>query len=223
MNEKFNIIDFETWSRKDYFYYFTQMLPTGYSVSIEVDITNTYEAIKKCGKKFFPAYLYVASMLITKQQEFRISKLNDQIGYYDVLHPSYACFHKDDNTMSNMWTEYDPDFEKFYKNYMDDRIQYAHNHGILAKLKEPPKNSVMIGIIPWIKFKSYTPTPFINTGYFFPILEAGQFFERDNRKIMPFSFSVHHACADGYHVALFLERFQHAMNNPQEWIASCEN
>ncbi|MEA4933266.1 MAG: CatA-like O-acetyltransferase [Lawsonibacter sp.] len=107
------------------------MLPTGYSLSVEVDITNAYHMVKKAGKKFFPAYLYLASLLISQQQEFRIAEQNGQFGYYEVLHPSYAYFHKDDKTMSSLWTEYDSDFETFYGNYMEDQRQYSGNHGIV--------------------------------------------------------------------------------------------
>lgn len=218
INTAFHAIDFDSWERKHYFYYFTKMLPTGYSISVEVDITNTYALIKKQNRKFFPAYLYLASKLIAEQQEFRISNLNGRLGYYEVLHPSYACFHEDDKTMSNMWTEYNSDFQIFYHNYVEDQNNFANNHGILAKPDMPPQNNCMIGMLPWIEFKSYSPIPYADGDYYFPVIQAGKFFERDGRKMMPFSITVHHGVADGYHVNLFLEKFQSAMANPESWI-----
>lgn len=218
MNTEFHPIDFDNWDRKQYFYYFTQMLPTGYSLSIEVDITNTYNLVKTLNIKFFPVYLYVASKLISEQQEFRIAKIEEQLGCYEVLHPSYACFHQDDKTMSNMWTEYTPNFEDFYQNYLDDQKQYAGNHGILAKPTVPPLNNFMIGMLPWTQFTSYSPIPYVNSDYYFPVLQAGKFFERNSKKMMPLSISVHHAVADGYHVGLFLEKFQEYMYHPETWI-----
>lgn len=218
LNTIFHPIDFNEWYRKEYFYYFTKMLPTGYSISVEIDITNTYNIIKKANKKFFPAYLYVASKLISEQQEFKIATLDNQIGYYEVLHPSYACFHEDDKTMSNMWTEYNDDFEIFYNNYMDDQNKYASNHGILAKPDMPPQNNCMIGMLPWIKFSSYTPVPYADLNMYFPVLQAGKFFDKDGKKMMPLSITVHHAVADGYHVSLFIEKFQKHMTYPEKWI-----
>jgi chloramphenicol O-acetyltransferase len=218
LNTAFHTIDFDSWDRKQYFYYFTKMLPTGYSISVEVDITNTYTLIKKQNRKFFPAYLYFASKLIAEQQEFRISYLDGELGYYEVLHPSYACFHQDDKTMSNMWTEYNPNFQIFYKNYMEDQNNFAKNHGILAKPEMPPKNNCMIGMLPWVEFKSYSPLPYANSNYYFPVIQAGKFFEREGKKMMPLSITVHHAVADGFHVSLFLEKFQYGMANPENWI-----
>ncbi|UYO62600.1 chloramphenicol acetyltransferase [Acetobacterium wieringae] len=218
MNTQLHLIDFETWDRRPYFYYFTEMLPTGFSMSVEIDMTEAYHLIKKAGKKFFPAYLYLTAKLITEQPEFRVAKTADQLGYYEVLHPSYACFHEDDKTMSNMWTEYDPDFEVFYHNYMEDQKRYSGNHGILAKPELPPPNSFMVGMVPWTQFTSYSPVPYAKADYYFPILQAGRFFQKEGRKMMPFSITVHHAVADGYHVGLFLEKFQDAMNHPEQWI-----
>jgi len=218
MNTQFHLIDFETWDRRQYFYYFTEMLLTGFNLCVEVDITETYQKIKKMGKKFFPAYLYLAAKLISEQPEFRIAKTDEQLGCYQVLHPSYACFHEDDKTMSNMWTEYSPDFETFYQNYINDQEQYSGNHGILAKPELPPPNTLMVGMLPWTQFTSYSPVPYGKADYYFPILQAGRFFEKDGRKMMPFSITVHHAVADGYHVGLFLEKFQECMNHPDQWI-----
>lgn len=217
-NSKFHPIDFNNWDRKQYFYYFTKMLPTGFNLSVEIDITDTFNLVKKLNKKFFPAYLYLASRLISEQQEFRIAKTDDQLGYYEVLHPSYACFHEDDKTMSNMWTEYNPNFEMFYSNYINDQERYAGNHGILAKPDMPPQNSYIIGMLPWTKFTSYSPVPYASSDYYFPILQAGKFFDCGDKKMMPLSITIHHAVADGYHVGLFLDKFQKGMSNPKEWI-----
>ena len=219
LNTAFHPLDFDDWERRQYFYYFTEMLPTGYSITVEVDITSTFNAIKKQKKRFFPAYLYLASKLIEEQEEFRVAKVDGQLGHYEVLHPSYACFHEDEGTMSNMWTAYHQNFQVFYNNYEDDQIKYEDNHSILSKPEMPPPNCYMVGMVPWIQFTSYSPVPYGNNGnYFSPILQAGKFFDRGGRKFMPFSITIHHAVADGYHVGSFLKKFQDAMNYPENWM-----
>ncbi|MFQ7120944.1 MAG: CatA-like O-acetyltransferase, partial [Intestinibacter sp.] len=176
MNTEFHKINLNEWNRAQYFYYFTKILPTGYSLTSNIDITQAYNAIKNKGKKFFPAYLYICSKIISEEKEFRIGYLNDELGYYEVLHPSYSAFHNDDKSISNMWTEYDADFEVFYNNYIEDQ-KYASNHEIMAKPQMPPANNCMIGMIPWIEFTNYTPIPYAPMNSFFPIIQAGKFFE----------------------------------------------
>ena len=218
LNTKFYKIDLNEWNRAQYFYYFTKMMPTGYSISVNIDITNTYNKIKKANKKFFPAYLYVASKVISEHEEFKIANLDNELGYYEVLHPSYSAFHEDDKTISSMWTEYNHDFDVFYNNYMDDQNKYANNHGVMAKSEMPPANNYMIGMLPWIEFSSYTHIPYAPMNSFFPVIQAGKFFESNGRKMMPLSITVHHAACDGYHVGVFLEEFQELMNNPEKWM-----
>ena len=47
MNTKFYKINLNEWNRTQYFYYFTKMLPTGYSISMNIDITNTYNILNR--------------------------------------------------------------------------------------------------------------------------------------------------------------------------------
>lgn len=218
LNTHFQPIYFETWERKQYFYYFTNMLPTGYSITIEIDITKAYQKIKEQGKKFFPSYLFLASKLIAEQKEFRVASIDGQLGYCDVLHPSYAVFHKDDKSMSNLWTPYCDNFSDFYQNYIEDQKRYAGNHGMLAKPQMPPKNTFMIGMLPWINFTHYSPIPFATIENYFPVLQAGKFHDKEGKKMMPLSIMVHHAVADGYQVSLFLEKFQTSMSTPHLWM-----
>lgn len=145
INDIFHPIDFETWERRQYFYYFTKILPTGYSLTVKVDITPTYEAVKESNQSFFAAYLYVTLRQLSQQEEFRISTLDGQLGYFDFLNPSFAVLHDDDKTMSNMWVQY-------------------------------------------------------------------------GRLLMPYSFTSHHAVADGYHVSKFLDGVQEQFANPHLWI-----
>ena len=47
MTLEFTPLDLQTWPRRDYFYYFTKMMPTGFTINMDVDITATYLAAKQ--------------------------------------------------------------------------------------------------------------------------------------------------------------------------------
>lgn len=72
-------------------------------------------------------------------------------------------------------------------------------------------------MLPWIQFTNYSPIPYAPMNYF-PVLQAGKYYDKDGKKMMPLSITVHHAVANGYHVGLFLEKFQNAMKNPAQWM-----
>lgn len=217
MKPTFNPIDMNTWNRREYFYYFTKMMPTGINLNVDVDITTTYEAVKKFGYKFFPAYLYLVTKLISQQPEFMVTSQNDKLGQFNYLTPSYSLFHDDDKTISGMWTAYDSDFEIFHQNYLDDVAKYSAVHGAVGK-PDQPANAYMINMMPWLHFNSYTPVTFNGLPSYLPTIEAGKYIVKDQRHIMPVSFTIHHAVVDGYHVSHFYEQLQKALNAPEEWL-----
>lgn len=129
----FTPIDLCKWSRGETFWYFSKAAPTGYSVTVDVDITHMLGVLKSSGKKFFPAYIWLVTKVLCEQQEFKIALNDGRIGFYSYLTPLYAVFHNDDKTFSLMWTEFDDDFSQFYAAYMHDKSNFGDNHGILSK------------------------------------------------------------------------------------------
>lgn len=210
---KFTPIELQAWKRGQTFYYFSQMAPTGYSMTVELDVTRMRAALKAAGLKFFPAYLWLVTKTLNEQQEFKIAERDGQIGYYDTLTPLYATFHEDDKTFSLMWTEYEEDFKTFYHNYLQNQEQYGENHGILAQVGQlPPPNAYTVSCVPWISFEHFAVHSYDNKPYYFPSVEAGKYYEKDGRIVMPLSITCHHATTDGYHVNLFLEKLQEEMD-----------
>ena len=206
-------INLQTWSRGQMFYYYSKMAPTGYSLTVNVDITQMRAALKAKDLKFFPAYLWLITKTLNKQIEFKVAEKDGQLGYYDILTPLYAAFHDDDKTFSLMWTEYHEDFTVFYQNYMQNQIQYGGNHGVLAQTQTlPPENSYVVSCVPWISFKHFSVHSYENKSYYFPSVEAGKFYEKGGKLLMPLSITCHHATTDGYHVNCFLEQLQREMD-----------
>ncbi|WP_132247826.1 CatA-like O-acetyltransferase [Marinisporobacter balticus] len=219
MEINFHPIDLQTWPRGQMFYYFSKMAPTGYSLTVELDITIMKAALKERKIKFFPAYLWLATKMLNRQIEFKVAVKDEVLGYWDTLTPLYAAFHEDDKTISLMWTEYDDEFSVFYERYLENQRQYGNNHGVLSQPdKIPPKNSYTVSCVPWIEFKHFSIQSFENKPYYFPTLEAGRIFEKSGNIMLPLSMTLHHATTDGWHVKQFLEDVQHAMNHPQEWL-----
>ena len=57
----FTPLDLETWPRREIFYYFSKMAPTGYSLTVQLDITRLRQTLKSAGVKFYPAYLWLVT------------------------------------------------------------------------------------------------------------------------------------------------------------------
>jgi len=218
MNTTFTTLDLQSWPRGQMFYYFTQIAPVGYSLTAQVDITTMWDTLIKHHLKFFPAYLWLVTKMLNRQIEFKVAVKDEKLGYWDTLAPLYATFHDDDKTISFIWTEYCESFSEFYERYLENKKNYGNNHGILAQPQMPPANSYTVSCLPWIDFKHFAVHSYENKQYYFPSIEAGKFIKRGNTITMPLSITAHHATTDGWHIKVFLEDLQDAMNCPQNWI-----
>lgn len=214
----FTPLELNKWPRGEIFYYFSKMAPTGYSLTVEVDITHFKQVLKQRGYKFFAAYLWLVTKLLSQQQEFMIAQKGDTIGHYNYLTPLYAAFHDDDKTFSLMWTDWDDDFLRFHNAYLSDKQTYGSNKGVLSKKDAlPPENAYTISCVPWISF-SHFAVHSQNASYYLPSVEAGRYFNRGDRLIMPLSLTCHHATTDGYHINLFLQSLQQELDSFERYL-----
>lgn len=215
----FTPLDFSSWNRAEQFYYFSKMAPTGYSLTVRLDITELLHALKNAGLKFYPAYLWLVTRNLNRQPEFKIAEKDGRLGYYEALTPLYAVFHEDDHTFSFMWTSYQEDFKAFYRSCLDNQSRYGSNHSILAqKDKLPPENAYTVSCLPWVPFQSFSVHTYENKPYYFPSVEAGKFTEEGGRTLLPLSITCHHATTDGWHISRFLEDLQSDMAHFEEYI-----
>ena len=214
----FTPIDLQTWNRGQMFYYFSRMAPTGYSLTVDVDVTEMLRFLKAENIRFFPMYLWLVTRTLNRQMEFKIAEKDGQLGYYDTLTPLYASFHEDDKTFSLMWTAYDDCFGAFYASYLENQRLYGDNHGVLAQNPMlPPENAYTVSCVPWISFKHFAVHSY-EKPYYFPSVEAGKYYSDGGKMLLPLSITCHHAATDGYHVKCFLETLQESAAHPEKII-----
>ena len=215
----FTPIDLQTWPRGQIFYYFSQMAPAGYSMTVQVDVTALRKTLKEAGRKFFPAYLWLVTKNLNRQTEFKVAEKDGVLGFYDSLTPLYASFHENDHTFSLMWTEYTDDFLQFHQAYLENQAQFGQNHVVLCQPQTPPPaNAYTVSCVPWVSFTHFAVHSYENKPYYFPSVEAGKFFEEAGRILMPLSITCHHATTDGYHIKCFLDSLQEDINGFMRYL-----
>ncbi len=209
----FTPIDLATWNRGQMFYYFSKMAPTGYSLTVDMDVSKLRKTLKTAQMKYFPIYLWLVTKNLNQQMEFKVAEKDGVFGYYDTLTPLYASFHDDDKTFSLMWTAFNEDVRAFYEAYLENQKRYGDVRGVLSRPDLPPPNAYTVSCLPWVEFKHFAVHGYENKPYYFPSVEAGKFFERDGKTLMPLSLTCHHATTDGWHVKTFLETLQQDMDD----------
>jgi chloramphenicol O-acetyltransferase type A len=208
----FTPLDLQVWPRGQIFYYFSKMAPTGYSLTVNMDITKFKDIVKTHGYRLFPAYLWLITKELNNQIEFKVAEQEGVLGYYDTLTPLYATFHEDDKTFSLMWTSFMEKFQDFHEAYIKNQENFGKNHGVLAQPQTPPPNAYTVSCIPWVNFSHFAVHSYENKQYYFPSVEAGKIYEENGRLWMPLSVTCHHATTDGYHIHCFIKALQEDMN-----------
>lgn len=74
--------------------------------------------------------IYLLARAVQKIPEFRMDQVNDELGYWEILHPSYTILNKETKTFSSIWTPFDENFAQFYKSCVADIETFS-------KSKEP--------------------------------------------------------------------------------------
>lgn len=217
---KFNLIDKENWSRKSYFDYYMNNIKCTYSMTANIEITDLLMQVKRNNIKLYPILIYMTSKIVNSHKELRTSFDEEgNLGYWESMSPSFTIFHKDDETFSNIWTEYSDDFKTFYNNCLQDIEKYSNVKKLFAK-ENQPKNTFPVSCVPWFSFTGANLNVYSDEEYpyLLPIITYGKYFAQSAKALIPISLQMHHAVCDGYHVTRFLNELQAMAHNFKEWL-----
>lgn len=210
----FHLIEMETWPRRTHYNAYTTSLPLNWNITVELDITFLFSVMRAHELRLYPVMLYLACTAIREIPAFRMGYDGEgRLGVYDEVHPSYTVFHKDDETFSDIWSNYHADFTVFYRGVIQDIETWGNCKGYKGR-PDAPVNCCPMSMTPWLQFTNCSFDTFRPTQMLFPILTFGRHFLRDGRRYLPLAICASHAVADGWHAAQLVERMQHAANHP---------
>lgn len=214
----FEKIDMETWPRKEHYRYYSEQIRTSYQMNVMLDVTKLRKRCRKKEIRFYPAMIYAIMYGVNHNEAFRMAVDKEgNPGFYDICHPSYTIFHEDDQTFSDIWTEWHEDFQDFYQAVTDDMAAYGDVRGVKTK-PDRPDAFTPISCVPWITFTGIghdTPGP---RQMYFPVITFGKFYKEGKRWLLPFGIFINHAAADGYHTSRLINEIQEICDQCKQWI-----
>lgn len=217
----FNKIDMSAWKRAKTFEHFTRDVPCTYSMTVNIEAAKLLRAAKEAGIGFFPAFLHCLARVVNAHEEFRMDFGADgQVGYYDVSHPCWAVFNREDESFTTLWAEYSPDFSEFYARY-NAAMRAFKNGGVSENFA--PHNVFNVSCIPWTSFTGFNLNLRDGYSYLPPIFTVGKYSREGRRAQLPLAIQAHHAVCDGWHVSRLIRELQEAAGSfrPQPPRALC--
>lgn len=198
----YKVIDRDTYYRKGVYRHFTEDCKCSVSMTARIDVTDLVSLSKETGTKFYINFLYVLCKALNSRDDYRMQYLwqTDELVCFDVINPTQYIFHEDTETCTPVYTDYDPDYETFYKNASEDieKAKQTREYGLDAA---GHPNWFDASYISWVSYDSLNielPDGYL---YFLPIVNWGKYRDENGRLMMPVTVRMNHAIADGYLVA----------------------
>lgn len=196
-------IDENNWSRKLHCSIFRNSAQPNYCVTFEIDVTNFYNCVKKNGLSFTLAFIHAVSKCANEIENFRYRFLDKNIVLYDNCPTVFTYLKQGDELFYYICVPYFRSMEEYVQNaqsIIDCQKAYC---------EAPPANEAFqFSPMPWFSYTSVSHTFSGDNTKANPMFDWGRFYEKDGKKLMPFSVQVHHSFVDGIHVARLYERLQ---------------
>jgi chloramphenicol O-acetyltransferase type A len=199
------LIDINTWSRKDHFQFFNAFEEPFFGLAVDVDCTNAYQRAKGEGISFFLHYLHASLAAANQVEAFRYRIIDHEVWLYDAVHAS-PTINRPDGTFGFAYMDYYADKRTFIEKAQAEINRVQQTSGLVPATGG--ENVIHYSSIPWIHFTALSHARSFTHRDSIPKISFGKMVEKDQRLIMPMSIHGHHALMDGYHVSLYIDAFQ---------------
>ena len=204
------LIDIENWNRKEHFLFFSKFEEPFFGVTVKVDCTKAYSNAKEKQVSFFLYYLYRALKATNEIENFRYRIIENQVFEFAVVNAS-PTINRPNGTFGFAYMNYFEDENHFYKKALQEIENVKSTNNLQPSISE--ENVIHFSAIPWLDFTSISHARSFSRADSCPKISFGKMTENNSKKEMSVSIHVHHGLMDGYHVGLFVEKFQTLLND----------
>ena len=208
------IVDIETWERKDNFNFFRNFLNPCITITSEVECTVAKEKAKKNGQSFFIHYLYAILRAANEIKELRF-RVDDegQVMYFETVDVLCPIRMKENGKFYTVRIPWIAGFEDFHRearriiaSIPEDGDPYGTDKEIAA---QGDFDVILLSATPKLYFTSISYTQYApGHPLDYPLMNAGKAVTREGRLVMPIALTVSHAFVDGAHISLFFEKVE---------------
>lgn len=203
------IINIDQWLRKEHYLFFSQFEEAFFGLTVQVDCTTAYQKAKEKGISFFLYYLYRALKAANQVENFKYRIVDKQVVLFDNINAS-ATINRPNGTFGFGYINYDTDEQSFYNNALQEIERLQNSTDLLPAVSG--ENVIHFSAIPWLNFTALSHARSFSFPDSSPKISFGKAVLENNKRIMSISIHGHHGLMDGYHVGLFVEKFQELLD-----------
>jgi chloramphenicol O-acetyltransferase type A len=203
-------INLETWERRAAFHFFKDFTEPFHGVCLRVDCTATYHYAKQHHLSVFLSLLHRSLAAAQHVENFKTRIVDGDVWLYEQINGGSAVG-RANGTIGLGHYQFYARIHDFVREAAIELDRVRQRDDIE---RYPEANLIRYSVLPWFDFTSISHARDLSRADSAPRITFGKITEVDGRCTMPVSIHVHHALADGLHVAQFVDKFQQSLNNP---------
>lgn len=204
-------IDLETWVRGPLYRLFSSFSEPFHGVCLRVDCTETFRYAKKNGISVFLSLVHRSLAAAHQVENFMTRIVDGAVWRYPVIHGGSAVG-RANGTIGFGHYPYQPELVAFARESSLELERVRHRNDLE---RYAGQDLIRFSVLPWLDFTSISHARDLGAQDSAPKITFGKIAEAHGRCTMPVSIHVHHALADGMHVAQFVEQFELYLSSPE--------
>ena len=201
-------IDLDAYPRRNHFNHFCAMAYPYAGVTVDVDVTDLLSLCREKGDSFYLMVLHAVALAADEVPEFRRRIDHGGIVEYDECPTSHIEL-KPDGTYAYCTLRHHMPLAEYLAQAESART--AAREGGSIEEEDDVQSMYFISTLPWLHYTQLIQ-PVACGEESNPRITWGKYQANDKgRMMMPLSVLVHHALADGIHIAEFYEAFNQQM------------
>ena len=204
-------IDLKTWERGPLYTHFSSFSEPYHGVCLRVDCTETFRYAKDSRISVFLSLLHRSLIAAHQVENFRTRIVDGAVWKYATIHGGSAVG-RPNGTIGFGHYPYHPELLAFVREASLE-LERVKSRNDLERY--PGQNLIRYSVLPWFDFTSLSHARNLAIQDSAPKITFGKITEAGGRCTLPVSIYVHHALADGLHVAQFVEQFERYLAAPE--------
>ena len=204
-------INLDTWERRALLHLFNSFSEPFHGVCLRIDCTESFLFAKQARISVFQTLLHRALVAAHQVENFMTRIVDGTVWRYATIHGGSAIG-RPNGTIGFGHYPYQPELLPFVREASAelDRVKGRNDLERYAG-----QDLIRFSVLPWFDFTSISHARNFSAQDTAPQITFGKITEVGGRFTMPVSIHVHHALADGLHVAQFVTQFERCLAAPE--------
>jgi chloramphenicol O-acetyltransferase type A len=215
-------LDTSRWARRDAFEFFRDFDKPFFNVCVRLDMARLKAALAAWPEAGLSlACYFFALRLVNRHAPFRLRLEDGRVRVHDEVHGSTTVLRDDGESFFFADLAHSTDFAAFARQ-AGAAIDAARSRHAAFEPKADDLPRVYFTTLPWLHFTSFSHARrWARDGArddSIPRFAFGRAQAQGPHLWLPMSVEVHHALMDGVHVGRFVQDFESALLEPQQWL-----